>query len=366
MKRRKPFWRRLNALAGFFWIVSQLPAEAPPSHGLPAAVWDAARSLPPPAWFGPVQSFAAAQTTVWRAAVRPPPGLSHLAATFVFTETSSGVARVIWQGPGRSVVLCSNLFEGAAPLHRRTLLIERQTLGGPGQLLVESTGMSPVLLRVELSWVEPLVFAASGWTPPGWYLAPSGKIFPADELQGQGPGLPQDESRGPMVDAVLDPGPVRCEPGHPVRFLSGMAAAPAHGRLQAQVAGLAPDEEPEIWVNGLRLPAVAVELAGLDDAGHRGSAGQWIFAGWRTVVAAVPPGWLRQGENRVDWVCPSGAVGMTLRHLRLQVSYPTETAGVPPAVASPAEAAADAALAPAPKLRLGLSSPTRGLSLRSE
>jgi len=373
MKRRKPFWRRLSAAAAFLWMVSLLPAEAPPTGGIPSASWDAA--VPPafPSWFGPVQSFASAQTTVWRASLRPPPGSSRLAATFVFEETEHGVARLIWQGAGRSQVLCSNLFEGAAPLHQRTILLGREILGGAGQLVVESAGLKPVVVRAEFSWVEPLVLAATGWTPPGLFLAPSGKIFPSDELTGQTGLPPADESRQQVVDAVLDPGPVRCPPNTPVRFLSSIPLEPSFGRVQARVAGLRPGEEPEIWVNGSRLPSVTMEIPGLDDPGYRWAGGKPAapeYGGWRTAVAWVPPGWLRRGENQVDWISPAGTVGMTLRHVRLQLSYEAPTAMGP--VVSPSAPVPAAKPPPAvwpvsaPKLRLGLSSPDRGVGLRSE
>jgi len=362
------------ATAGFFWFVSLLPAQAPPGPGIPTASWDASATVTSfPSWFGPVQSFSTVQTTLWRASIRPPPGPARLAATFVFTETESGVARLIWQGPGRSVVLCPNLFEGAAPLHQRTLLIDRHLLGGAGQLVVESSGTHPVMLRADFSWVEPLVLAASGWTPPGLYLAPSGKIFPSDELEGQASSPPGDVSHDRVVDAVLDPGPVRCVSHTPVRFLATLVSAPTHGRVQARVAGLAPGEEPEIWVNGWRLPAVALEVPGLEDPGYRWSP--WgrqslDYGGWRTAVASIPPGWLRRGENHVEWVSPAGSAGMTLRTVRLQVGYDTVSGPAPavPVTAS-APAPAPAATFPqplAPKLRLGLSSPTGGLGLRQE
>jgi len=381
MKRRRPFWRRLAAATAFFWLGSLLPAEAPPGGGLPPARWEASSPGEPlPSWFGPVQSFATTQTTVWRASVRPPPGPSQLAVTLVFEETVHGVARLIWQGPGRAVVLCQNLFEGAAPLHQRTILIDRPTLGSVGQLMVESAGAKPVLIRAELSWVEPLVLAATGWTPPGLFLAPSGRVFPAEELEGETAGPPADLSRERSVDAVLDPGPVLCPPQTPVRFLSTMSTAPLHARVQARLAGLRPGEEPEIWVNGARLPAVAVEMPGLDDPGYQLRAlpqGQTLeYGGWRTAVAVVPPGWLRRGENQIEWISPSGSQGMTLRNVRLQVSYePTGVApaGVPaliqpttPAVAAPVFPSSSPSSLVRPKLRLGLSSAAGGLKLRPE
>ena len=379
MKRRKPFWRRLTAAASFFWIVSLLPAEAPPGGEIPAAVWDAAVTIPPPSWFGPAQTAAAANMTVWRAPIRPPPGQSRLAVTLLFEETQGGFARLIWQGPSRAVTICGNLYEGAAPLHARTLLLDRETLAGPGQLILEATGSRPVLARAELSWVEPLVLAASGWTPPGLYLAPSGKIFPADELQGQGRRAPQDERKGRVIDAVLDAGPVKVEPQTSLRFLAPIAATPSHARLEAQVAGLSPGEEPVLWVNGRPVAAVAVEIPGLEDAGYRWLAGgqQLAYGGWRTVAAHVPSGWLSAGENQIDWQCPVGSSGMTIRQLRLQLSYdpmgvspvaalPVVPPSVTPAPVSTPAVSRSPVANPAPRLRLGLSSGSVGVGLRPE
>ena len=379
MKGKKPLGRRLTAAVFFFWMVSLLPAEAPPAGAIPAAVWDASASLEAPSWFGPVQTNTTSNMTIWRAPIRPPPGQSRLAVTLLLDETQGGFARLIWQGPARSVAVCGNLYEGAAPLHLRTLLLDRETLAGPGQLLLEATGNRPALVRAELSWVEPLVLAASGWTPPGLYLAASGKIFPADELQGQGRRAPSDERKGSVIDAVLDPGPVKIRPETPIRFLAPISATPAHGRLEAQVAGLGPGEEPVLCVNGRSLPAVAVEVPGLDDAGYRWMAGfpQISYGGWRTVTAYVPAGWLVPGENQVDWHCPAGSSGVTVRHLRLQLSYDRlDTPASPLPAASPAPVAAQrvTASAPAwpvsrpaaPALRLGLSSGSVGVGLRPE
>ena len=356
-----------------------LPAQAPPTGEIPGAVWDASISLTPPAWFGPVQTAAGANMTVWRASVRPPPGQSRLAVTLVFEETQGGFARLIWQGPARAVTLCGNLYEGAAPLHARTLLLDRETLGGSGQLVVEATGTRPVLSRAELSWVEPLVLAASGWAPPGLYLSPSGKIFPADELHGQGRRAPQDEKKDRIIDAVVDAGPLKILPQMPVRFLIPVTAAPTHARVEAQVAGLAPGEEPLLWINGRPLPAVAVDLPALDDAGYRwSSSGAGLaYGGWRRVTAHVPPGGLSAGENQLDWQSPVGSAGMTVRHLRLQLSYDgnSQVQAAPSAARPPPPAAAAVTAplpyrlpspAPVPQLRLGLSSASGGVKLRSE
>ena len=378
MGRQRPIGRRLTGAMLFFWLVSLLPAQAPPGGEIPPAVWDAVAPEAPPWWFGPVQVYPAINMTVWRAPVRPPPGNSRLAVTLLFQENQGGFARLVWQGSSRAVTVCSNLYEGAAPLHLRTLLLDRETLAGPGQLVLEATGERPVLLRAELSWVEPLVLAASGRVPPGLYLAPSGKIFPADELQGSGRRAPQDDRKGRIVDAVLDPGPITVPAQTPVRFLVTIPALPAYARLEAQVAGLSPAEQPSLSVNGKTLTAVAAELPGLDDPGFRWlpGAGDPALGGWRNVTAFVPKGFLQAGENQVEWKGSQNSPGPTLRNLRLQISYE----GLPPAKAppgppvsflpQPAPVPSFSARVPpsvaAPRLRLGLSSPSGGVSLRTE
>ena len=361
----------------FFWLVSLLPAQAPPGGEIPAAVWDASSAVTPPSWFGPAQVSPAINMTIWRAPIRPPPGNSRLAVTLLFDESQGGFARLVWRGSSQAVTLCGNLYEGAAALHLRTLLLDRATLAGPGQLILEATGDRPVLLRAELSWVEPLVLAASGRSPPGLYLAPSGKIFPADELQGSGRRAPQDDRKGRIVDAVLDPGPVSIPPQTPVRFLVTIPTLPAYARLEAQVAGLRPADQPSLSVNGRTLPSVAVELPGLDDPGFRSppGGGDPVLGGWRNVAAFVPQGFLQTGENQVEWRGSQDSPGSTLRNLRLQISYDSLSAppvvGPAAPVADPTRAVAASPVlvptaAPVPRLRLGLSSPSGGVSLRAE
>ena len=302
---------RMGWLFVLLWGCSLGTAEAPPGHAIPPAIWDVKRAGDPlPTWAGPVTTQRGLQMSVWRVLIRPPAGDSKLAVTVVFREPKDGFARVIWQAPGRAVTLCGNLFEKAAPLHQRTLLIERSSLGGAGQLTVESTGEESVVERVELAWVEPLVLAA-GWAgPSGLYLTPSGKVLPGDETYGGGRHRPLDE------------GPIKIDGQSPVQFVAPIAGAPAYGRIEAQVAGLAPGEEPWLGVNGQALTGVAVEVPGLDDPGFRqGALGQSLhYGGWRKVVAYVPVGLLRKGENQVDWQV-FGESRVTVRNVRLQVVF---------------------------------------------
>jgi hypothetical protein len=270
------------------------------------------------------------------------------------------------------------LYEKAAPLHQRTLLIEQSSLGGAGQLIVESTGTEPVVERVELAWVEPLVLAAGWAAPSGLYLTPAGKVLPGDEMSGVGRHRPLDEEKGRVMDAVLDEGPVKIDPQNPVRFVAPIAGSPAYGRLEAQVAGLVPGEEPWVAVNGQNLMGVAVELPGLDDPGFRqGEIGQSLrYGGWRKVVAYVPVGLLHKGENQVDWQM-GGAGAMTVRNLRLQVVYGevSQPVAPPQPVTTPIMEVSSASLPPVvertgknaqPQLRTGLSSGGGVVGLRTE
>ncbi len=364
---------RMGWLFFLLWAGSLGTAEAPPGRGIPPAIWDARTpqdSRPP--WFGPVSAQAGWKTYSWRALLRPPPGDSRLALTLVFRETSGGFARVIWQESGKSITVCGNLYEQAADLHQRTLLLDRGTLGGPGQFIVESTGADPVLERVELNWVEPLVLAA-GWNSSSqYYLASSGKIFPTDELQDGGKRAPADEERGAVMDALLDAGPIKIETQRPVRFLAPIAGPPSYGRLEAEVAGLAPGEEPWIWINNRAL-GVGVESPGLDDPGYRASAvsGEVRYGGWRKVWAFVPMGYLRMGENQIDMQFAHGSPIGTLRNLRLQVAFdetPAVASAMPPTglVSSPTTARWTGKNSALPRLRTGLSSGASAVGLRQE
>ena len=362
---------RMGWLFFLLWAGSIGTAEAPPGRGIPPAVWDALHPQETqPAWFGPVSTQAGWKTYSWRALLRPPPGDSRLALTLVFRETSGGFARVIWQEPGKSVTLCGNLYEHAANLHQRTLLLDRGTLGGPGQFIVESTGADPVLERAELNWVEPLVLAAGWASTSGYYLSPSGKIFPAEELQDGGRRAPSDEDKGSVMDAVLDAGPVKVEPQSPVRFVAPIAGQPLYGRFEAEEAGLAPGEEPWLWVNGRALAGVAVESPGLDDPGYRSGLGGGTvqYGGWRKIWAFIPEGYLKSGENQLDVQLANGSAGATLRSLRLQVAF--GAAKVVPQVQSPAPAPANknvpAKPVALPRLRTGLSSGAPVVGLRQE
>ena len=352
-------------------------ALPPPAH------WDA--RIPQriqPSWFGPVANQPALNLHIWRAPIRRPAEGGDLAVTFVFRQVPGGFARVIWQGPGRVVTLCANLFEQAAPLHQRTLLIPRDTLGTEGQLFVESTGPGACLERVDLQWVEPRVLAAAG--SPARLVGLAGRVWPEAELGGKSPVAATDEIHAGFVDALLEAGPLSVEPGQGVRLLASLQGRPGFGRIRAQVSGLAPTEEPQIWVNGSPLGAVSVEVPRLDDPGYRpGGSNQWEYGGWKTLTAFVPASWLIAGENQVDWSAPAGGRGLVVRNLRLEVSAesgvgvasPATVATGRPVAGSPsvarvmspsAPAAVRAAPPPTPQLRTGLSSGRPVVGLRQE
>ena len=373
-------WR--NPLAGLvwafclLWILGLEKSEGASGNSNPPASWDVREKAPVfPLWFGPVTAQAGLNLYTWRAQVRPPAGEARLAVTLVFREPSDGFARVIWQGLGQSVTLCGNLYERAAALHQRTLLLDREMLSGPGQIIVESTGSDEVLERVELAWVEPLVLVTGEGSSGACYLTASGKVLSADELRGDGRRSPVDQGQEGFIDAVLDAGPVRIDSTSPVRFLSSIAGQPGYARLEAQVAGLAPGKEPGIFVNGKTLESLSVEVPGLGDPGYRkeGEGYGVRYGGWRKLVAYVPAGVLRMGENQVDFEVADGS-GMTLRNLRLQVVFPIPQKPLPATqVQNPAPpsvfmggTSAGNGSPSRPQLRTGLSSGTGGVGLRTE
>jgi len=361
------FWIPVVWLAAFPWGV----------EAGPPAQWDA--RIPQgvqPGWFGPVVCQPALNLHIWRAPVRVPPGTGDLAVTFVFRQVPGGFARVVWQGPGRVVTLCANLFEQAAPLHQRTLLIPRETLGTEGQLFVESTGPGACLERVDFQWVEPRILGAGA--SPVRMISNVGRVWPEGELGGSSPAASADEVHAGFVDALLEGGPLSLDAGQGVRLHAFLQGRPGLGRIRAQVSGLLPGEELPIWVNGSPLGAVAVETPRLDDPGFRPAGrDEWEYGGWRTLTAYVPSGWLRGGENQVDLTAPAGRAGLVLRNVRLEVTAQA-AAGMAPVTAAPSAPGAPAQVAvapapcppaspgPAPKLRPGLSSGNSAVRLRSE
>lgn len=361
------FWVPTLWLAALSWGVG----AGPPAH------WDA--RIPQgvqPGWFGPVVCQPALNLHIWRAPMRVPPGTGDLAVTFVFRQVPGGFARVVWQGPGRVVTLCANLFEQAAPLHQRTLLIPRETLGTEGQLFVESTGPGACLERVELQWVEPRILGTGA--SPARMISDAGRVWPEGELGGSSPAASADEVHAGFVDALLEGGPLSLDAGQGVRLHAFFQGRPGWGRIRAQVSGLSPGEELPIWVNGSPLGAVAVEIPRLDDPGFRPAGrDEWEYGGWRTLTAYVPSGWLRGGENQVDLTAPAGRAGLVLRNVRLEVTAEAAAGMAPVPVAPPAPAAPvrmaaapapvlPASPAPAPKLRPGLSSGNSAVGLRPE
>lgn len=366
-----------------YFVLSWLSALAVGLAAPSPAQWDA--RMPQgvqPSWFGPVVTQPALNLHVWRAPIRRPPDGGDLAVTFVFRQVPGGFARVIWQGPGRMITLCANLFEQAAPLHQRTILIPRETIGTEGQLFVESSGPGASLQRVDLYWVEPKVLAAVG--SPVRLVGVAGRVWPDTELGSNSPMVAGDEIHGGFVDALLEAGPLSVEPGQGLRLLGFLQGRPGLGRIRAQVSGLAPNEEPQIWVNGSPLGAVSVEIPRLDDPGYRPAGGDaWEYGGWKTLTAFVPAGWLTPGENQVDWAAPVGGRGLVVRNLRLEVSAessvevaPLAAAGMvrPAAVSPPAArvmpppvpATVRAAPPSPPQLRTGLSSGRTDVGLRKE
>lgn len=356
-------WRWILA-AG--WLLSSSGG-----HGAgPSAVWDLRYpDSPQPPWMGPVVSRPVMNLHVWRTPIRPSSTGGDLAVTFVFRQIPGGYARVIWQGPGRVMTICANLFEQAAPLHQRTLLLPRSVLGGEGQLFVESSGSAPCLERVDLVWVEPRVSAAA--ESPGTVLLPSGRLLSDQDLRPQAESAPSDRLHPGFVDAVLEPGPLFLSPLQTAEFSAPLQGRPGLARMHLQISGLAPDEEPRIWVNGNPVSAVSVETPRLDDPGFRKTkAASWSYGGWRNLAAFLPAGWLQTGENRMQISAPPGAEGIVLRDVRLEIAADSAWTAVIPVPAAgdarPRPVVVESSVQPCGRLRPELSSRPGVVGLRPE
>src|SRR5260370_18488444 len=79
-----------------------------------------------------------------------------LALTVVFQEEPGGFLSVYWQSAlGKRELLAPNLFENIGLPNQRTLLINRPTMAGPGQVLLKSSQAALNVLRALLHCSPP-------------------------------------------------------------------------------------------------------------------------------------------------------------------------------------------------------------------
>ena len=353
-------------LAMVFCLLGLSPARAGPMvwEGQEPWRWEANRpNAGSGSDAGAVEIFRTVNTVLWQARLRPPEDGRALLLTVVFKESQGGFARLMWKNATEAITLCGNLYEGAAPWHQRSFLIAPNTLSGPGRLLIESTGDSSVVEKADLAWVSPAIYATA--STPALFLSDSGRVIPAEELGVAGRKIPSDVVRGRTVDAVLDPGPIHLDAGQTVRLFASIGGIPGCARLDVEVAGLPSIFRPKVEINGQPLDEVNLEIPGLEDPGYIRLPGsdEGLFAGWRKVTAYVPSGFLKPGENRLDWTNPDFRNGHTLRRARLQILFEDGSSRFSPPVPS---APPPPVSVGRPDFRLGLSSRGTGVELRSE
>jgi hypothetical protein len=243
-----------------------------------------------------------------------------LALTVVFQEEAGGFLSVYWESAlGKRQLLAPNLFENIGLLNQRTLLINRPTMGGPGQVVLKSSQAVLNVLRVRLDWARPGVVRLVDNVPNGALVTTGGKMFAPEEVDGSPLTPIADSWEGRILTTSVTDQPERIEKG--VEFAVSVPNKVARVRLEVLVNGLRLDQTLTLWLNGVAVGTVALEVPDLTDPGYeKGDDGTMHFTGWRKGVFILTGAQLPVGENHFQFQTPPGAE-VAIRDFLLQLEY---------------------------------------------
>lgn len=279
----------------------------------------------------------------WEFAIKAPEGSGDLAVTFCFTEKEGSFLKVYWQGATEAVTLCDTLYEGVAMPNQRTLLIPKSVIGSGGTLTVLAGTSDAGISSVEWSWVTPATvgLAGPGASAPSLLRAGS-QALRAEEVSGNALQPSGDQIVGNTVAAVLQDEPIRIEQG--VTFVASLEEVPPLARVEVQLLGVPLNRNLALWVNGVPVNQVSLDVPDLLTPGYTpafGPNGKAFYTGWRKGTVFLPASVLHTGENffRFDWVEPdateSTPTPLALKNFYLQLNFESASASAPTATNQP-------------------------------
>jgi hypothetical protein len=243
-----------------------------------------------------------------------------LAITVVFQEEIGGFLSVYWESAlGKRQLLAPNLFENIGLLNQRTLLINRPTMGGPGKVVLKSSQAVLNILRVRLDWARPGVVRLVDNVPNGALVTTGGKMFAPEEVDGTPLTPIADSWEGRILTTSVTDRPERIEKG--IDFSVSVPEKAARVRLEVLINGLQLDQTLTLWLNGVAIGTIALEVPDLTDPGYeKGDDGSMHFTGWRKGVFVLKGAQLPIGENHFQFQTPPGAQ-VAIRDFLLQLEY---------------------------------------------
>jgi hypothetical protein len=243
-----------------------------------------------------------------------------LALTVVFQEEPGGFLSVYWQSAlGKRELLAPNLFENVGLPNQRTLLINRPTMAGPGEVILKSSQDVLNVLRVRLDWARPGVVRLVDNIPNGALITTGGKMFAPEEVDGSPLTPIADSWEGRILTTSVTDQSERIEEG--IDFAISIPDKLARARLEVLINGLQLDQSVTLWLNGSAIGKLALEVPDLTDPGYeKADNGAMRFAGWRKGVFMLSGDQLLVGENHFQFQTPPGAQ-VAIRDFLLQIEY---------------------------------------------
>jgi hypothetical protein len=245
-----------------------------------------------------------------------------LALTVVFNDSVGGFLSVFWEGAdGQREMLAANLFENIGLPNQRTLLINRPTMGGPGRLILQSSESVLNVIRVRLDWVRPGVIRLPDNQPNGALVTSSGKIMAPEEVDGTPLTPIADTWEGVILTTSVTDRAERLDGG--IDFQVDVSHPVARARVEVMVNGLALNQNLDLWLNGVRVGSLAMDVPDLTDPGFSNqlaNSDDQSFSGWRRGVLYLPGNRLTTGNNHFQFQGPS-ATPLAIRDFLIQVNY---------------------------------------------
>jgi hypothetical protein len=243
-----------------------------------------------------------------------------LALTVVFQEEIGGFLSVYWENSfGKRQLLAPNLFENIGLANQRTLLINRPTMGGPGNIILKSSQSVLNILRVRLDWARPGVVRLVDNIPNGALVTTGGKMFAPEEVDGSQLTPIADSWEGRILTTSVTDHAERIEQG--IDYAVTVPNKVARARLELMVNGLRIDQKLTLWLNGVVFGTVAFEVPDLTDPGYeKAGDGTMRYTGWRKGFVLIGGDQLPVGDNHFQFETPPGAQ-VAIRDFLLQLEY---------------------------------------------
>jgi hypothetical protein len=304
----------------------------------------------PPSWeTGSVVIQAASDTVdIPVPALASQDDIGCFALTVVFQDNGDGGPVVEWQPKeGESILLSAGIGETgiALGLNARTLLITQSLALDGGTLHISYAGRFSRIISVTLRPARELSIAALGADFSPALLGENEPTLTTSEVSGADETLPSgDRTDGQVIHAELSTAPKQltgADAGGEMEFIIPLAVTPQGSLLQTEIAGLDPESQIEVSVNGESLGALGTAPFSLNAPNTLlSSSGRLQIAGWHPASLLIPARLWKEGDNSVILTLhrvtgdPSQAV--YLRKARVDLLFsPTTTTSAPSASPTP-------------------------------